>query len=135
MRSNPAMTVAKYGMHKLGLLAIGLTLTSGCESVWVVPPAGGRVVDIRSQRPIPEAQVTRVCVDAPAKTKTDSSGYFEFQGKRKLQVPFGDPLTTPASYRIEAAGYVSTETNGPNFGWANQRDLRHNLGEIRMQPR
>ena len=122
-------------MHKLGLLLIALLVTSGCESVWVVPPANGRVVDIRSRHPVAQAEVTRVSTDAPAKTKTDANGYFKFRGKRTLQVALGDPLCAPASYRIEAAGYQSVETNGFVFDWANQSGLRHNLGEIQIAPK
>jgi hypothetical protein len=121
-------------MHKIALLIV-VIVTSGCESVWIVPPSSGRVVDARSGKPIPQAQVTRICADAPAKTQTDASGYFKFSGKRTLQVALGDPLCATASYRIGAVGYQSVETNGFAFGWANQRGLRHNLGDVQIAPK
>lgn len=121
-------------LYKLALLIVVL-VTSGCESVWVVPPANGHIVDARSGKPIPHAEVTRICTDAPAKTKTDTHGYFKFRGKRRLEVAMGDPLCAPASYRIDAVGYQSIETNGFAFGWANQSSLRHNLGDIQIAPK
>jgi hypothetical protein len=122
-------------MYKLTLLLIALLATSGCESVWVVPPATGRVVDARSHQPVAKAEVIRICADAPANTKTDTDGYFTFRGKHALQLALGDPLCAPASYRIEAAGYQAAETNVFAFGMANQSGLRHNLGEISLTPK
>jgi hypothetical protein len=124
-----------HAMNKLSLLFFVLLAATGCESVWVVPPANGQVVDARSGKPVAQAQVTRMCADASAKTKTDVNGYFKFHGQRAWRVAFGDPLCAPASYRIDVVGYQSVETNGFAFGWANQSGLRHNLGEIQITPK
>jgi len=127
---------AMRAMCKTGPLLLGLVLTTGCELLWRVPPANGRVVDIRSQQPIASAVVTRVCAEAPAKTATDAEGQFRFRGKRALQFfYFGDTLTTPASYRVEAIGYQSFQTNGVRY-WANHsRMFPHSLGEIHLKPK
>jgi len=66
-------------MCRFGVLLLGLVLTTGCEMVYVVPPANGRVVDARSHQPLAQADVTRIHADAPAKTKTDAKGYFRFR--------------------------------------------------------
>ena len=123
-----------HAMNKLALMLIAL-LSAGCETYWVVPPANGRVVDARSRQPIAQAEVTRVCEDAPAQTTTDSNGRFKFRGKRTIQLALGDPVCTPASYRIEAKGYETVETNGVGFGTAQQNGLRHDIGEIQLTPR
>ena len=121
-------------MNKLAFLLIAL-LATGCETYWVVPPANGRVVDARSRQPIAQAEVTRVCENAQAETTTDSDGYFQFRGKRTIQLSEGDAECTPASYRIEAKGYETVETNGVAFGSPKQSGLRCNLGEIQLVPR
>ena len=102
--------------------------------VYVVPPASGRVVDARSQQPVPQAEVIRVHVEAPARTKTDAKGCFRFRGKRHLQVALGDPVLPPATYRVEAAGYESIETNGLHGIWANQSGLRDDFGTLQIAP-
>jgi hypothetical protein len=122
-------------MYKLGLVLIASFVTSGCESVWIVPPSNGRVVDARSRQPVVQAAITRVCKQAPAKTKTDADGHFNLRGKRRLQIALGDTLCAPVSYRIEAAGYQSVETNRFAFRWANQSGMRDNLGEIQIVPK
>lgn len=122
-------------MSKLVALLVALVLTSGCEMVWVVPPASGRVVDARSGQPVSHAAVTRVCTDAPAKTMTDTDGSFRFHGKRRLQVAFGDTICTPHSYRIEVTGYQSVDTNCFPFGWASVSGLRDNLGDVQIAPK
>src|SRR4051812_13401530 len=116
-------------------LLLALLLTAGCESVCVVPPASGRVVDARSQKPIPWAEVTRFHAEKSAKTKTDTEGHFRFHGRRRLEVALGDPVLTPASYRVEAPGYISVETNLFHGLWANQWGLRDDFGTIQLLPR
>jgi hypothetical protein len=116
-------------------LFLGLILTTGCEMVYVVAPAKGRVVDARSHQPVAQADVTRIHAYAPAATKTDAKGYFRFRGKRHLQVAFGDPVLSRVAYRIEAAGYDAVETN-QFHGWsANQSGLRDNFGTIQIFPK
>ena len=122
-------------MNKLGALLIALVLTNGCEMVWVVPPANGRVVDAHSGQPVFNAAVTRVCPDAPAETATDTGGSFSFRGKRRLQVAFGDTICAPHSYRIEAAGYQIVDTNCFPGGWASVSGLRDVLGTIQIAPK
>ena len=122
-------------MDKLGLLLIALVLTTDCESVWIVPPAIGRIVDAQSGQPVFHAAVTRICSDAPAKTTTDNNGGFRFRGKRRLQVAFGDTICAPRSYQIEATDYHTINTNCPSFGWASASGLRDNLGVIQVEPK
>ena len=122
-------------MRRFGILLLGLVLTSGCEMVYVVPPANGRVVDVSSGQPVAKADVTREHADAPAKTKTNAKGYFKFHGKRHLQVALGDPVLIPASYRIEAVGYYSFQTNRFIGLWANRSGLRDDLGTIQITPK
>lgn len=102
--------------------------------VWIVPPANGRVVDGISHQPIGQADVTRVCTDASANTKTDAAGNFKFRGKRTIGFAIGDSLCEPVTYYVVAAGYQVMRTNGFEFGWANQSGLRHNLGDLPMTP-
>jgi hypothetical protein len=122
-------------MRRFGALVVGLFLTSGCEMVCVVPPATGRVVDARSQQPVPQAEVIRVHVEAPATTKTDAKGYFRFRGKRHLQVALGDPVLSPATYRVEVASYQSIETNRLHGIWANQSGLTDDFGTLQIVPK
>src|SRR5258706_5287599 len=63
-------------MPRFRVLLLGFVLTTGCELVYVVPPADGRIVDARSHEPVVQADVTRIHAEAPAKTKTDAKGYF-----------------------------------------------------------
>jgi hypothetical protein len=69
-------------MRRFAALLLGLLLTSGCEMVYVVPPATGRVVDASSHQPVKLAQVTRLHADAPAQTKTDAAGSQKSSGVR-----------------------------------------------------
>ena len=91
-------------MSRLLPLLLVIALCSGCETVWIVPPASGRVVDARSGQPVSRATITRICTDAPAKTTTHSDGSFRFHGKWHLEVAFGYTLCSTHSYLIEAAG-------------------------------
>ncbi len=111
-----------------------LLATSGCEVIWTVPPASGRIFDSRSQQPVAGASVTRVAMSgATNQTTSDVDGRFKFRGKRSVQVfPFGDALAW-ASYRVEAAGYQVVETNRPGYGSVSE--LRHDFGEIQLSPR
>lgn len=122
-------------MWPFGALLLGLSLTSGCELVYVVPPGTGQVLDARTQKPVAQAEVIRVYARAPATTKTDANGCFRFRGKRHLQVALGDPVLSPAVYRIEAAGYQSIETNRLHGLWANQSGLRDDFGTLRIIPK
>lgn len=120
---------------QFGILLLCIGLTIGCEMVYVVPPASGRVVDARSRQPVACAEVTRVHAEAPAKTTTDAKGYFRFHGKRHVQVSMGDPVLSAAAYRIEAPGYQTLETNRHHGVWANQSGLRDEFGTIQMIPK
>lgn len=118
----------------VGLLTFLLIVTSGCEMIWIVPPANGRVLDSRSQRPIADATITRVSMSGQTnQTTSNVEGQFKFHGKRSVQIiPFGDVLAW-ATYRIEAPDYQTVETNRAGYGSVN--GLRHEFGEIRLSPK
>jgi hypothetical protein len=122
-------------MCRLGPLLLCLLVMTGCELVYVVPPASGRVVDARTQQPVASTKVTRVHAEAPAKCNTDAEGRFRFHGKRHLEVALGDPVLSPASYRFEAPGYIGVETNRFHGLWANQKGLRDDFGTIQLMPK
>jgi hypothetical protein len=118
---------------KLPALLLLASLASGCEIVWTVPPARGRVLDSRSEQPISFATVTRIATDTTNQTVSDANGDLHFRGKRSIHVfPFGDVIAA-ASYRIEAGGYQALETN--RTGWGSMSGLRHDFGEITLSPR
>ena len=121
-------------MFTLAALMLILVVTSGCEVIWTVPPASGRVLDARSRQPVAGASVTRITMSgATNQTASDTAGHFDFRGKRSVQVfPFGDVLAW-ASYRIEATGYQTIETNRTGYGSVNE--LRHEFGEIQLLPK
>ena len=120
-------------MFRCGALLALLIVATGCEVIWTVPPARGHVVDLHSRQPVPGASVTRIRMSGVTnQTVTDANGNFKFRGKRSVQVfPFGDALAW-ATYRIEAAGYETVETNRPGFGSMN--GLRHYFEEIELPP-
>jgi hypothetical protein len=120
---------------RFGILLVSIDLTIGCEMVYVVPPASGCIVDARSQQPVARAEVTRVHAEAPAKTTTDAKGCFSFHGRRHVQVALGDPVLSAATYRIEAPGYQTLETNRLHSLWANESGLRDEFGTIQMIPK
>jgi hypothetical protein len=122
------------GMFKLGALMFVLIIASGCEVIWTAPPASGRVLDSRSNRSIAGASVARIAISGTTnQTISDADGHFKFRGKRSVQMfPFGDALAW-ATYRIEAAGYQSVETNRAGYGSIN--GLRHEFGEIPLSPK
>jgi hypothetical protein len=121
-------------MKQFAALLIALSLTSGCETVWIVPPATGRVVDSISRKPIAQADVTRVCDDVQANTKSDAAGCFKFRGKRTIGFAIGDTMSQQITYYVVATGYQVFRTNRIGFGMANQSGLRHDLGNIAMTP-
>jgi hypothetical protein len=119
-------------MFRLGTLMFVLIMTSGCEFIWTVPPARGRVVDSRSQQPVAGAQITRMSYSTN-RTTSAPDGRFRFRGRRSVQFfPFGDALAW-ASYRIEATGYLIIETN--RYGYGSVSGLRHDFGKIQLSPK
>ena len=119
-------------MLKFGALLVLLIATSGCEMVWTIPPASGRVLDSRSRQPVIGASVTRFS-GTTNQTTSDTDGRFQFRGKHSVQIfPFGDVVAW-ATYRIEASGYQTVETNRAGYGSVS--GLRHEFGEIQLSPR
>ena len=120
-------------MLKFGALTLLLIATSGCEMVWTIPPASGRVLDSRSRQPVVGASVTRIAMSGTTnQTVADADGRFHFRGKHSVQViPFGDVLAW-ATYRIEASGYQMVETNRTGYGSVS--GLRHEFGDIQLSP-
>ncbi len=117
------------------LICLGMT---GClylptpHKEWVAPPASGRVVDAQTKQAIGNAMVTRFTPEnITAQARTDTEGRFELAGVRKLRW-FHLDRTATAAYHIEASGYQMFETR--KGGWAFRKDLRHDLGEIPLQP-
>ena len=123
----------KKAALKFGALALLLIATSGCEMVWTVPPASGRVLDPHSRQPVVGASVTRFAMSGRTnQTVADADGRFHFRGKHSVQVfPFGDVLAR-ATYRVEAPGYQMVETNRTGYG--SQSGLRHEFGDILLSP-
>jgi hypothetical protein len=108
-----------------------LACATGCQVVWVVPPADGRVVDAGSGQPIEDAVIVRTHEHASVNAKSDRNGFFKFHGKRTLAVPVGALVVTQVSYRIEASGYQAAETNW-SLCLAHNHALRHHLGEVHL---
>ena len=121
-------------MLRLVTLVFILIVTSGCEIIWTAPPASGRVLDSRSQQPIIGATITRTSMSGTTtQTTSDVDGHFKIRGKRSVQVfPFGDALAW-ATYRIEATGYETIETNRTGYGSVN--GLQHSFREILLLPK
>src|SRR5256885_11827734 len=117
----------------IALLTI-LACAPGCQVVWVVPPADGRVVGARSGQPIENAVIVRTHEHASESAKSDRNGFFKFHGKRTLAVPVGALVVTQVSYRIEALGYQAAETNW-RLCLAHNHALRHHLGEVHLPQR
>ena len=112
---------------KLVFALIAVGLSTGCRSVWNVPPANGRIVDALSRQPIANAKVTQLCGGAANETKSDANGNFTFRGESTLEIDFGDHFTPPASYQIEAVGYQGFQTNWLPYG--------HDFAEIQLVPK
>ena len=123
-----------HAMFRFGAVILLPVATSGCESVWTVPPASGRVLDSHSRQPIVGASVTRIAMSGTTnQTTSDAEGCFRFRGKHSVQVfPFGAVLAW-ATYRIESPGYQMVETNRTGYGSIS--GLRHEFGEIPLSPR
>jgi len=115
-------------LSKMGALLLLLIITSGCEIVWTVPPASGRVLDSRSRQPVAGASVTRIAMSGTTnQTTSNADGRFYFRGKHSVQVfPFGD-VCAWATYRFDATGYQTVETNRIVYGSAS--GLRHDFGK------
>jgi hypothetical protein len=121
------------------LLLLLLCLATGCIYVptphkeWITPPASGRVLVADAHTPLFGAVVTRYQPAAvPFKTRTDSDGRFLIPGVRELR---WFHLDRPAygRFRVEASGYAPVDLS--RAGWAFNRDLHFDFGEVLLSPR
>jgi hypothetical protein len=116
-----------------------LCLGSGCvlfpQRGLVAPSASGEVLDSGTLKPVAGAVVVRQITvgDRATTSRTDESGFFQFERQKGLRWLTGCRAAGPIEYRIVAEGYAHFQTNLYGGGDFYGGSIPHNVGRVLLQ--